>query len=98
MPRYEDAPLDLFVLPARANPHLADIQQLLQGAAGFTQYFDRDVPPDFDRTVTPIMAHFATHPDIESTLTQLEILRQHYYPAAAPRPEPKLRLNDTSQP
>lgn len=138
MPRYEDAPLDLFVVPARANPHLADIQQLLaylgqpevqialnqrlgtfsphrqtqqqrsplqaasqqllQGAAGFAQYFDRDVPPDFDRTATPIMAHFATHPDIESTLTQLEILRQHYYPAAAPQPEPKLRLNSTRQP
>ena len=122
MPRYEDAPLDLFVLPARANPRMMEVKlllaylgrpevqlrlnhqlgtfsphrqsqqqlsaiqaaskQVLQGAAGFAQYFDRDVPPDFDRAATPIMARFASHPDIEHTLTQLEALRQQHYPTS----------------
>ena len=29
MPRYEDAPLDLFVLPARANPRMMEVKLLL---------------------------------------------------------------------
>lgn len=121
MPRYEDAPLDLFVLPARPNPRLDEVRQLLvylgrsevqlllnrnlgtftphrdgsqelsplqkaskdvlSGAAGVTQYFDREVPPAFDRAATPVIARFADQPDIEATVDRLEALRQQHYPS-----------------
>ena len=114
MPRYEDAPLDLFLLPSQAQQHTAEAKQLLAylarpevqqqlnqklgtfsphtavqqelsalqqaskhvltGAAGFAQYFDRDIPPEFDRTASPIIARFASTP---------EQLRQRYYAPTA---------------
>ena len=123
IPRYEDAPLDLFVLPARANPRMLEVKTLLKylgrvdiqnrlnrglgtfsphiealeslsptqqvskrildGALGFAQYFDRDVPPEFDRAATPIMAEFAISPDIGTTQTRLEALRKMHYTQAA---------------
>ena len=123
MPRYEEAPLDLFVLPARTTPPSSDVKRLLaylgrpevqlalnfnlgtisphlgtrqqrsalqlssqavlRGAQGFAHYFDREVPPDFDRAATPVIARFAAQPDIDATLDQLEALRQKYYPMAA---------------
>lgn len=123
IPRYEDAPLDLFVLPARANPRMQEVKtllsylgrvdiqnrlnrglgtfsphmeaweslnptqqaskRLLEGAAGFAQYFDRDVSPEFDRAATPLMAQFAINPEIATTQAKLEALRQQLYPQAA---------------
>lgn len=123
MPRYEDAPLDLFLLPSQAQQHTAEAKQLLvflarpevqqqlnqklgtfsphtavqqelsalqqaskhvlTGAAGFAQYFDRDIPPEFDRAASPIIARFANTPDIEATLQLLEQLRQRYYAPTA---------------
>lgn len=126
IPRYEDAPLDLFVLPARPNPRLDDIKQLLiylgrpevqlllnrdlgtfsphtgssqklspmqqasrdvlGGAAGVVQYFDREVPPAFDRAASPVIAGFAVQPDIDATVNRLEALRQQHYPTGDTSP------------
>lgn len=118
MPRYEDAPLDLFAIPARATTHQEQAkqllrflgqakvqQQLLQGlsifsphkgassdvfpeaqailreAAGYAQFFDRDVPPAFDRQASVLLSGFPRHPDIPLIQQRLEGLRQQCYPA-----------------
>ncbi|WP_409420315.1 extracellular solute-binding protein [Pseudaeromonas sp. ZJS20] len=120
MPRYEDAPLDLFVIPARAtrqpdqakqllrylgqaevqrqlrqglssfSPYRAadteafpTAQAILRQAAGYAQYFDRDVPPAFDQAASPLLSTFPQRPDIAAIQQQLEQLRQRHYPAVS---------------
>lgn len=120
MPRYEDAPLDLFAIPARATAQQEQAKQLLRflgqakvqqqlleglsifsplkgasshvfpeaqailrGAAGYAQFFDRDVPPAFDQAASPLLAAFPRHPDIPLIQQQLEQLRQRLYPAVS---------------
>lgn len=51
-------------------------QQLLRGAQGVTQYFDRNTQPEFEQRALSILVNFVEHGDIDSTLTLLERARQ----------------------